>query len=134
MTGTLLNVSVEGNNLANRILGNDAPNYINARGGSDTLIGNGGNDTFNMSMGGTTSFGNDSIDGGAGVDTVEFAANARSGLVADLAAGTVTGGEANGGGNSTILNIERFIAGDFNDAVTGSGSQRCSTPGPVTIR
>ena len=87
---------------------------------ADTLIGNGGNDTFNMSKGGTTSFGNDSIDGGAGFDTVEFAANATSGLIADLAAGTITGGETGGAGSSTILNIERFIAGDFNDVVTGS--------------
>jgi serralysin len=121
MTGTS-NVSVEGNNLANRIVGNDAANYINARGGSDTLIGNGGNDTFNMSMGGTTSFGNDSIDGGAGVDTVEFGINAKSGLVANLAAGTVTGGETGGAGSSTILNIERFIGGSFNDRVTGNAS------------
>ena len=100
-TGTS-NVSVEGNNFANTIIGNDAPNYINARAGSDTLIGNGGNDTFNMSKGGTASFGNDSIDGGAGVDTVEFGINAVSALVADLAAGTVTGGGTGGAGSSTI--------------------------------
>jgi Ca2+-binding RTX toxin-like protein len=120
-TGTS-NVSVEGNNFANTIIGNDAPNYINARAGSDTLIGNGGNDTFNMSKGGTASFGNDSIDGGAGVDTVEFGINAVSALVADLAAGTVTGGETGGAGSSIILNIERFIAGDFNDVITGSAA------------
>jgi Ca2+-binding RTX toxin-like protein len=124
MTGTS-NVSVEGNNFANTIIGNDAPNYINARGGSDTLIGNGGNDTYNMSMGGTTSFGHDVIDGGAGFDTVEFATNARSGLVAVLMAtdatnGSVTGGEIGGTGRTTIVSIERFIAGDFDDLVTGS--------------
>jgi Ca2+-binding RTX toxin-like protein len=119
MTGTS-NVSVEGNNLANRIIGNDAPNYINARAGADTLIGNGGNDTFNMSMGGTTSFGEDWIEGGAGIDTVEFATNARSGLNADLAGGRVIGGETGGTGRIFILDIERFIAGDFNDVVTGN--------------
>jgi Ca2+-binding RTX toxin-like protein len=121
MTGTAA-ISVEGNNLANSIVGNDGNNYFNARGGNDTISGNAGNDLFNMSMGGTTSFGNDSIDGGAGVDSVEFATNAKSGLVADLAAGTVTGGETGGAGSSTILNIERFIAGDFNDQVTGSSA------------
>jgi len=120
-TGTS-NVSVEGNNLSNVIVGNDAPNYINARGGSDTIMGNGGNDTFNMSMGGTFSFGSDSIDGGAGVDTVEYSTNAKSGLNADLEAGQVTGGEAGGLSFVTIVSIERFIAGDFNDVITGSSA------------
>ncbi len=116
------NTSTEGNNLANVIIGSDANNYMNARAGSDTLIGNGGSDYFNMSMGGTTSFGHDSIDGGAGTDTVDFGANAQSALVADLAAGTVTGGEAGGAGSSTILNIERFIGGSYGDRVSGNSA------------
>jgi Ca2+-binding RTX toxin-like protein len=73
-------------------------------------------------MGATTTFGNDWIDGGAGVDTVDFGGNARTPLVADLAAGSASGGEANGGGGSNIFNIENFIAGGFDDRVTGSAA------------
>lgn len=116
------NVNVDGNALANLIIGNDSANVVNARAGSDTIYGNGGNDSFLMSMGGTSSFGNDWIDGGSGSDLVEFGANAQSALVADLAAGWVTGGEAGGGGSSTILNMERFIAGNFADRVSGNAS------------
>ncbi|HEX6691306.1 MAG TPA: M10 family metallopeptidase C-terminal domain-containing protein [Burkholderiales bacterium] len=113
-------VTIQGNDLANRIVGNDANNTINARGGSDTLEGRGGNDYFNMSMGSTTSFGNDFIVGGEGRDTVDFGGNAKSALVADLSQAFVHGGEANGGGASTILEVEDFIAGQFNDHVTGN--------------
>lgn len=113
--------SSQGNNLDNRMVGNDADNYFNARAGNDTLIGNGGDDYFDMSTGGTSSPGNDSIDGGAGTDSVDYDGYARSALVANLAAGSVTGGGDGGTGSATLVSIERFIGGGFDDRITGSG-------------
>ena len=71
VTGHLA-TSSQGNDLDNRMVGNDAANYFNARGGDDTLIGGGGDDYFDMSPGQTSSPGNDSIEGGDGIDTVDF--------------------------------------------------------------
>src|SRR6185503_18869270 len=81
--------SSQGNDLDNRMVGNDAANYFNARGGDDTLIG-----------------------GGDGIDTVDFDGYAQSAVVADLRAGTVTGGGEGGAGFSIIHGIERFVGGD----------------------
>src|SRR3954463_14917475 len=103
--------SSQGNDLDNSMVGNDAANYFNARGGDDTLIGGGGDDYFDMSPGNTSGPGNDSIEGGDGIDTVDFDTYAMSAVTADLQAGTVTGGGTGGAGDSTILNIERFIGG-----------------------
>ena len=74
--------SSQGNDLDNLMVGNDADNYFNARGGDDTLIGGAGNDYFDMSAGQTSSPGYDSIDGGDGIDTVDFDGYATSALVA----------------------------------------------------
>jgi Ca2+-binding RTX toxin-like protein len=112
--------SSQGNDLDNRMVGNDAANYFNARGGDDTLIGGGGDDYFDMSPGQTSSPGNDSIEGGDGIDTVDFDGYAQSAVVADLRAGTVTGGGEGGAGFSIIHGIERFVGGDFDDRITGN--------------
>jgi Ca2+-binding RTX toxin-like protein len=112
--------SSQGNDLDNRMEGNDADNYFNARGGNDTLIGGAGDDYFDMSPGQTSSPGNDSIEGGDGIDTVDFDGYAQSAVAADLVAGTVTGGGQGGAGDSVIHGIERFIGGGFDDQVFGS--------------
>jgi Ca2+-binding RTX toxin-like protein len=120
-TGTAA-TTTEGNNLDNVITGNDGDNRINPRAGNDTLIGNGGNDNFDMSTGGTSSPGNKWVDGGAGIDTVDYDGYARSAVVADLAAGTAVGGGDGGVGSATILNIERFVGGAFDDRISGSAA------------
>ena len=56
------------------------------------MFGMGGNDVFDMSTGGTSSYGNDVIDGGAGTDSIEFGSNARSAVNVNLTAGTASGG------------------------------------------
>jgi Ca2+-binding RTX toxin-like protein len=119
MTGTA-DLQGQGNNLDNFAIGNSGNNYFNMRAGSDTIQAGAGNDTIDMSRGGTASYGNDSVDGGPGIDTVDFAGYASSGLIADLGAGTVTGGGDGGVGSATLVSIERFVGGGFNDRITGS--------------
>jgi len=118
-TGTAA-VALNGNNADNHFTGNNANNYFNARAGNDTILGLGGNDNIDMSTGGTSSPGQDVIDGGAGTDTVDYAGYARSGVSANLATGVVTGGGDGGAGGATLTSIERFVGGGFNDSITGS--------------
>jgi Ca2+-binding RTX toxin-like protein len=118
VTGTAA-TSHQGNDLDNRMEGNDAANYFNARGGDDTLIGNDGDDYFDMSPGGTSSPGDDSIDGGSGIDTVDYDGYAQSAVVADLLAGTAQGGGQGGDGSATLVSIERFVGGAFDDVISG---------------
>lgn len=103
-----------GNNGANRIVGSDASNSLIGRAGDDTLIGNGGNDVFVMSTGGKATYGQDSIDGGAGTDTVDFRAHGRGPVVVDLANATMSGG-----GSATVFDVENVFGGGFDDQLTG---------------
>ena len=81
-----------------------------------------GNDTFNMSNGGEASYGVDSIDGGEGIDTIDFAGNARSAVAADLSAGAMSGGGTGGAGSATIFGIENVNGGAFADTLSGDAA------------
>jgi Ca2+-binding RTX toxin-like protein len=72
---------------------------------------------FSDTLTGTS--GNNVIDGGAGYDTVSYA-NAGASVVVSLAiiAPQVTGGA----GTDTLLNLEGLIGSNFNDRLTGNGS------------
>jgi Ca2+-binding RTX toxin-like protein len=109
--------------------GND---YINAGDGADTLNGDEGNDVLRGGDGddilnggaGNDNFageaGADMIDGGDGIDLVDYR-DSVEGVVIDLAAGTGTGGLAEG---DTLISIERFYGSDLaGDIVTGSVNQ-----------
>jgi Ca2+-binding RTX toxin-like protein len=121
LTGTAAG-TLNGNALNNLLIGNNADNgSINGRAGNDTMFGMGGDDTFDMSSGGTSTYGTDSIDGGTGADTVDFGANARSALTIDLEAGTMSGGGDGGIGSATLVSIENFVGGAFADHATGNG-------------
>jgi Ca2+-binding RTX toxin-like protein len=113
--------TLNGNGLNNVLIGNDANNSsINGRAGNDTMYGMGGNDVFDMSTGGTSSYGNDVIDGGAGTDSIEFGTNARSAVAVNLTAGTASGGGDAGAGSATLTSIENALGGNFNDSLIGS--------------
>jgi Ca2+-binding RTX toxin-like protein len=116
------NIGLLANNFDNHVIGNSAANSIEGRGGSDTIEGGGGNDYFKMSTGGLTAFGFDVIDGGDGIDTVDYGGTALSALVADLVAGTVTGGDTGGGGGAALTSIENFNGGNFDDRIGGSAA------------
>ncbi len=119
LTGTT-RTDATGNNASNVIIGSDAANFINGRAGDDTIRGMGGNDSIDMSTGGTGNIGNRSIDGGAGIDTVDYDGYAQSAVSVNLATGKATGGGTNGTGSASIFNVERLITGAFNDNVIGS--------------
>ena len=80
--------------------------------GTDTLSGDAGDDT--LSGGG----GADVLDGGTGTDTATYAGSA-AGVQVDLAAGTGSGGDAQG---DTLTGIENAEGGSGNDTLIGSGA------------
>jgi Ca2+-binding RTX toxin-like protein len=102
---------------------------INGTAGNDTLSGTSGNDTIN-GLGGNDLFlagasgGADVIDGGTGIDSIEFRERATSAVVVDFVAGTITGG---GPGTISFINIERVVAGNFNDSLTGNAAAQTLT-------
>ncbi|ARJ69300.1 M10 family metallopeptidase C-terminal domain-containing protein [Paracoccus contaminans] len=87
-----------GNEAGNHFWGRGGGDYFNGRAGDDILdggadgdilYGEGGNDTI---IGGS---GQDYLDGGAGTDTVVYEGSS-AGVTVDLAAGTASGGDADG--------------------------------------
>src|SRR5436190_6924089 len=79
-------VDFRGNNDANVMIGGAGDDYMNGRGGDDTMIGLGGNDNFDMSTGrpgnatsGMWTMGHRHIDGGAGIDTIDYDGGAGDG-------------------------------------------------------
>ncbi len=121
LTNNAARTDVQGNNLDNVITGSNAANFINGRAGNDTILGMGGNDSIDMSTGGTGFVGNRWIDGGAGIDTVDYDGYAQSGIVANLSATSARGGSVDGSGSALLISIERLITGAFNDSLTGTG-------------
>lgn len=110
----------DGNSDNNLIVGDDADNGISGRAGNDRMFGNAGNDIFIMSNGEGESYGQDHIDGGAGVDTVDFGTHARSPVFVDLSRGIMTGGGSGGAGGATLVDIENVNGGAFNDRIIGT--------------
>lgn len=78
----------------------DEANVLEGGAGDDYLNGLGGGDT---------------LDGGDGVDTVGFF-NSDAGVMVDLAAGTASGGHAEG---ATLIGIENLLGSFFDDVLTG---------------
>ena len=85
-------------------------------GGNDTLLGGAGNDSFYV----TATFGSgfDSIDGGAGIDTLDLDVSGNPGAVVDLGAGTMTLGSSSGATLSGVENVNGTRYGS--DRITGS--------------
>ncbi len=101
LTGTAGNDSIDG------LDGND---QINGGAGNDFLFGGAGNDRIDGGAG------SDHIDGGAGFDRAVYT-DATSGIVANLAAGTVT----TGSDTDTITAIEGIVGSNFDDTLNGAG-------------
>jgi serralysin len=106
------------------INGSTGGQVINGTAGDDTLSGTAGDDTIN-GLGGNdlvlagSSGGADLIDGGAGRDSIEFKERATSAVVVDYANGTITGGSS---GTISFASIERVVAGNFDDSLTGNAA------------
>jgi len=89
--------------------------------GTDTLLNfeNAIGSGFNDLITGTT--GNNTLDGGAGTDTVsyQFVTGAVAGVVVNL--GLTTAQATGGSGTDTLLNFENVAGSIFNDTLIGSG-------------
>jgi serralysin len=95
--------NVTGSSSADQIIGSTAANVLFGGGGNDTLDGRAGSDVLNGSF---------------GSDTATYVASA-AGVVVDLAAGTGTGGDANG---DTLISVENLIGSNSIDALYGSSA------------
>jgi Ca2+-binding RTX toxin-like protein len=112
-----LAIVARGNDQNNVVTGNDNANVIAGLAGDDLLYGRGGDDSFDMAFASGSSYGNDTIDGGAGINTVDFS-GAASGVTVDLNTGTASGGGTGGGGTLECVNVACVIGGDFADSIT----------------
>lgn len=117
---TLVSIeNVIGTNFNDTLTGNSANNGLMGGNGNDILNGGSGDDWL---VGGT---GNDLLNGGAGIDFADYrnkvgAIGATAGVKVNL---TLTGAQNTGGaGSDTLVSIENLIGTDFNDTLTGNGS------------
>jgi murein DD-endopeptidase MepM/ murein hydrolase activator NlpD len=121
-------VNALGNDSPNSIVGNDGNNRIEALGGDDVVFAGRGDDIL---VGGSGA-GNDTYDGGDGVDTVVYS-SATLGIVVNLslAQNQAVGVEI---GTDQISNIENVIGGSGNDAITGNAVDNVLIGGPGNDR
>jgi Ca2+-binding RTX toxin-like protein len=103
--------------------GNDT---ITGGDGNDTLIGGAGFDTFYL-LSSSSTYGRDQIDGGTELDSIQFGTNASTGVVVDLAAGTLSGGSANASDGATFINVESVYGTAFGDRLTGDAGNNTLT-------
>ncbi|MFD1342372.1 Hint domain-containing protein [Litorisediminicola beolgyonensis] len=131
------NDTLSGGDDADSLFGGDGADWLSGDAGADTLYGELGNDTL---MGGADDdsliggdgadsldggTGNDTLEGGTGADTLtggsgmDYASYAGSdaGVTVDLAAGTFSGGHAEG--DVTGGGLDGIIGSEFNDSLSG---------------
>ena len=101
--------NVTGSAYVDILVGNDGANVLVGAAGDDHLDGGVGNDTLS---GGT---GVDSLNGGAGTDTVTYAGSAAA-VTVNLAAGTASGGDAEG---DVLTAIENLVGTAYGDTLKG---------------
>jgi Ca2+-binding RTX toxin-like protein len=89
-------------------------------GGDDKMTGSGGGDVFYMALGEGGVYGHDVIDGGTGIDEVRCLPSAFKGVVIDLGAGTMTGGDDHNLSGATLSSIEKASGTVHADTLTGS--------------
>ena len=106
VVGSAYDDLLKGDAVDNSIFGGD---------GNDTLIGAPGNYTI----------GGDTLDGGAGINTVDYSGDAM-GVSVDLAAGTASDGS---GGADSLVNIQNIIGSSFGDGLVGDDAANVITGG-----
>ena len=92
-----------------RVVGNAVTNYINGREGDDRIWGGGGDDILEGGAGA------DRLDGDDGMDWVSYQGSDAA-VTVNLAAGTVTGGHADG---DVLTEIEGVIGSEYGDVLVG---------------
>ena len=121
--GTAGNDTIQGNNGSGDVIaGLAGDDTLSGRSGDDTLYGGDGNDSLDGGPGADTLIGGagaDILDGGSGNDDTASYVGSSAGVTVDLAAGTGSGGDAEG---DTLSGIENVIGSDHNDVLTGNSS------------
>ncbi|MBW8725880.1 MAG: M10 family metallopeptidase C-terminal domain-containing protein [Inquilinus limosus] len=90
--------------------GSQGDDALTGNAGANSLAGNGGNDVLRGGAGA------DRLDGGAGVDTASYFTGS-AGVTVDLAAGTGSGGDAQG---DTLIGIENVSGSQGSDTLIGN--------------
>lgn len=101
--------NINGSSFDDVLQGNDVANTLVGGAGNDTLNGGGGDDTLRGGVGA------DALDGGAGNDTVDYSASA-AGVHVDFAAGTGADGDAEG---DILTGIENLFGSSHDDTLQG---------------
>ena len=115
-TGVTFDAQATGNHLSPPAVTANETFYVETGSGSDHIAGTGGNDVFVATAGD----GNDSYDGGLGIDTVNYSAinGAGAQIIVNLASGTANGSVA-GSGSDILVSIENAIGTQLGDLLTG---------------
>ncbi|TWF56842.1 calcium-binding protein [Neorhizobium alkalisoli] len=108
--GSALGDVLSGDGGDNVLNGQDGDDMLHGGAGNDTLTGDAGNDILHGGLGA------DILDGGDGTDTADYS-DSDAGVAIDLAAGTGSGGHAEG---DTLTNIENAVGSGLNDILSGS--------------
>jgi len=111
--GGATNIGTDTFTLANLAFGVNGVTSVEASAFGDTLIGSNGG-WFEQFRGNA---GNDTIDGGGGIEDQVDYRNSPGAVIVNLTTGTASDGF---GGTDTLLNIERVRGSEFNDTLTGS--------------
>ena len=126
------NDTLRGNALANRLSAGNGDDLIDGRAGNDEINGGNGADTLlggegNDILSGDGDSASDFIDGGAGVDTVNYlyavsgvttVAGGTTGVTVNL--GVTTAQNTGVAGFDTIINVENIQGSMADDSLTGS--------------
>ena len=112
LTGTSGNNVLSGGGGNDTLYGGDGADQIHSGAGNNRADGGAGNDLFHPG----SEMGNETILGGAGVDTIVFG-DVRVALTVNLATTTA---QATGLGNFLITGVENLTGGLGNDVLTGS--------------
>jgi|GEM_PF-2436836 len=110
--------ALAGTEFADRLYGDDAANTLDGRGGDDLLEGRGGADILIGAAGNDTLTGGadaDVLDGGEDTDTADYFTSTEA-VSVSLAAGTATGGDAEG---DQLISIENLTGTDYADTLEG---------------
>jgi Ca2+-binding RTX toxin-like protein len=114
-------VSLVASAVADRMIGSDGNDTIDGLAGDDIITGGFGDDILTGGLGNDTLIGGagaDALTGGGGIDTADYSGS--SGAVSvDLAAGTGSGGDAQG---DTLTGLTNARGSAFSDSLTGNGA------------
>ena len=130
---------IHGNDVIDGGAGDD---FIRGAMGDDTMMGGAGSDDFGIDTGYLDSDeygGNDSIDGGDGVDGISFGTEGVStthAVTINLTAGTYTIAHPAGQLTGVVINVENVTGSGFNDDITGTDGPNAfgDIGGGATIR